>query len=76
MSILQFAEAIRELTGSASKIDFQPLPEADPKVRQPDIGRARTLLGWEPRVSLEEGLARTIDYFRTLESAAVAPARS
>ena len=69
MSILEFARRIRELTGSRSEIVFQPLPTDDPKVRQPDITLARTRLGWEPRVSLEEGLRRTIEYFRgTLES--------
>jgi dTDP-glucose 4,6-dehydratase len=66
MTILHFAERIRALTGSSSEIVFRPLPEDDPKTRQPDITRARTVLGWEPRVSLDEGLARTIDYFRTL----------
>ena len=64
MSILEFAETILRATGSASEIVHEPLPEDDPKVRQPDIGRARELLGWEPRVSLAEGLARTVDYFR------------
>src|SRR5213594_2214590 len=64
VSILQFAERIKALTGSGSEIVFRPLPEDDPKVRQPDIGKARTLLGWEPRVALEDGLRRTIDFFR------------
>jgi dTDP-glucose 4,6-dehydratase len=64
VSILQFAERIRQLTGSASPVEFRPLPEDDPKVRQPDIGRARQLLGWEPVVGLDEGLRHTIDYFR------------
>src|SRR5437763_3349861 len=64
ISILQFAERIKALTGSKSEIVFRPLPEDDPKVRQPDITKARTLLGWEPRVALEEGLRRTIDFFR------------
>ena len=69
MSILEFARRIRELTGSRSEIVFQPLPTDDPKVRQPDITLARARLGWEPRVGLEEGLRRTIEYFRgTLES--------
>ena len=53
------------MTGSRSQIVYRPLPEDDPKVRQPDITRARTLLGWEPRVSLEEGLTRTLEYFRS-----------
>ena len=64
VSILQFAEKIRELTQSKSEIVFRPLPVDDPKVRQPDITQARALLGWEPKVGLEEGLRHTIDYFR------------
>ena len=69
VSILQFAEKIRALTGSGSEIVFRPLPEDDPKVRQPDIGRARALLGWEPRVDVDEGLRLTIDWFkRTLRA--------
>jgi dTDP-glucose 4,6-dehydratase len=66
MTIREFAEAILRLTGSSSRLSFHPLPEDDPKVRQPDITRARTLLGWEPQVGLEEGLAATIEYFREL----------
>ena len=66
LSVLEFAHRIRALTGGASEIVFRPLPVDDPKVRQPDIGRARTILGWEPRVDLDEGLRRTIDYFRSL----------
>jgi dTDP-glucose 4,6-dehydratase len=58
------ARLVIRLTGSSSRVVHQPLPEDDPKVRQPDITRARTLLGWEPRVSLEDGLTRTIEYFR------------
>jgi dTDP-glucose 4,6-dehydratase len=65
VTILQFAERIRALTGSTSEIVFKALPVDDPKVRQPDITRARAVLGWEPRVGLEEGLRRTIEYFRT-----------
>ncbi len=64
MTVLQFAEEIIRLTGSSSEIAFEPLPEDDPKVRQPDITRARKLLGWEPKVALEEGLAKTIEYFK------------
>jgi dTDP-glucose 4,6-dehydratase len=64
LTIEQIARKIIEMTGSSSRIIYKPLPEDDPKVRQPDITRARTLLGWEPKVSLEEGLARTVDYFR------------
>jgi dTDP-glucose 4,6-dehydratase len=64
MTILEFAEHIRRLTGSESPIEFQPLPEDDPKQRRPDIGKARATLGWEPRVTLEEGLRLTVEYFR------------
>ena len=64
MTILQFAERIKALTGSKSEIVYRPLPVDDPKERQPDITRARTLLGWEPKVGLEEGLRQTIEYFR------------
>jgi dTDP-glucose 4,6-dehydratase len=64
MTIEQIARLIIELTGSQSRIVYAPLPEDDPKVRQPDITRARTLLGWEPKVTLREGLGRTIEYFR------------
>jgi dTDP-glucose 4,6-dehydratase len=65
MTIKQIAETIIEMTGSTSKIIYQPLPEDDPKVRKPDITKARTLLGWEPKVELREGLTKTIEYFRT-----------
>jgi dTDP-glucose 4,6-dehydratase len=64
MTIRQLAERIIALTGSRSRIVTRPLPVDDPKVRQPDIARARARLGWEPRVPLDEGLARTIEYFR------------
>jgi dTDP-glucose 4,6-dehydratase len=64
MTVLEFAQKIIELTGSKSPIVHKPLPEDDPQVRQPDITKARTLLGWEPKVDLDEGLAKTIDYFR------------
>jgi dTDP-glucose 4,6-dehydratase len=64
MTIEQIARLIIEMTGSKSQIVYRPLPTDDPKVRQPDITRARTLLGWEPKVPLEHGLGRTIDYFR------------
>jgi dTDP-glucose 4,6-dehydratase len=68
LSVLEFARTVQRLTGTASEIVFKPLPEDDPKVRQPDISRARALLGWEPKVKLEEGLSRTIEYFRQLEA--------
>jgi dTDP-glucose 4,6-dehydratase len=64
MTIEEIARTIIRLTGSTSRIVYRPLPEDDPKVRQPDITRARTLLGWEPRVGLEEGLLKTLEYFR------------
>ncbi len=63
-TILQFAEKIKALTGSTSEIVFRPLPVDDPKVRNPDITRARKLLGWEPKVGLEDGLRKTIEYFK------------
>jgi dTDP-glucose 4,6-dehydratase len=66
MTILEFAERIRLMTGSQSEIVFQPLPEDDPQQRRPDIGKARAVLGWEPRVPLDEGLRLTVEYFRGL----------
>src|SRR5256885_10834062 len=65
MTIKQIAETIIRMTGSKSTIVYKPLPTDDPKQRRPDITRARTLLGWEPKVQLEEGLIKTIEYFRT-----------
>jgi dTDP-glucose 4,6-dehydratase len=65
LTIKDIAETIIRMTGSSSRLVYQPLPTDDPKVRKPDITRARTLLGWEPKVSLEDGLTRTIEYFRT-----------
>ncbi len=64
MTVLQFAEEIKRLTGTSAPIEFRPLPEDDPKIRRPDITKARTLLEWEPVVPLEVGLSRTIEYFR------------
>ncbi len=64
MTLLELAKRILRLTGSKSEIVFRPLPEDDPKVRQPDIGRARTLLGWEPRIHTDEGLRLTLEWFR------------
>jgi dTDP-glucose 4,6-dehydratase len=64
-TILQLAEAIIELTGSKSEIVHRPLPPDDPKVRQPDIRKARERLGWEPVVPLREGLTKTIEWFKT-----------
>jgi UDP-glucuronate decarboxylase len=67
-TILELARIVIELTGSRSKIVYRPLPEDDPKQRQPDISRAQETLGWAPRVSLREGLQKTIPYFDTLLS--------
>ncbi|MCS3749287.1 dTDP-glucose 4,6-dehydratase [Salinibacter ruber] len=64
ITIKEFAEEIIEVTGSDSDITYEPLPEDDPQVRQPDITRAKEVLGWEPTVDRREGLERTLDYFR------------
>jgi dTDP-glucose 4,6-dehydratase len=60
-TLLQLAETVIEVAGSRSEIIFEPLPVDDPKIRQPDISRAKDLLGWEPKVTLQDGLKRTID---------------
>jgi dTDP-glucose 4,6-dehydratase len=65
MTIQQFAEEIQRITNTTSEIEYRPLPVDDPKVRQPDITRARTVLHWEPLVSFEQGIQRAIDYFKT-----------
>lgn len=65
-TVRQLAEIVVELTGAASAIEFRPLPEDDPKVRKPDISRARALLQWEPKVDVREGIRRTVAYFRGL----------
>jgi dTDP-glucose 4,6-dehydratase len=65
MTIKQFAEEIQRIIGSSSEIEYKPLPLDDPKVRQPDITRAKTILGWEPRVDFDEGIRKTIDYFKS-----------
>jgi dTDP-glucose 4,6-dehydratase len=70
-TILEFASKIIEITGSKSEIIHKKLPEDDPRLRQPDITRARSLLKWEPEVSLEEGLTRTVEYFRPRIGSAV-----
>jgi dTDP-glucose 4,6-dehydratase len=64
LTVLEFAEAVQRLVGSTCRIEFRPLPEDDPRVRKPDITLARTLLGWEPTVGLDEGMRRTIAWFR------------
>ena len=65
MTVIGLAREIISLTGSRSKIVNNPLPEDDPKVRQPDITRANNILRWKPQVSLTDGLKRTIEYFKT-----------
>jgi dTDP-glucose 4,6-dehydratase len=64
MTVLEFAKKIRALTGSRSEIIFTPLPENDPLQRRPDISKAKRLLGWEPQVGLDDGLTKTIEWFR------------
>lgn len=64
-TIMELAQLVLAATGSSSAIEHLPLPQDDPKVRCPDIGRARDLLGWEPAMALEDGLARTVDWFRS-----------
>jgi dTDP-glucose 4,6-dehydratase len=66
ITISQFAEEILALCGRPGTIEYRPLPQDDPKVRQPDITRARALLGWEPKIDRAEGLKRTMAYFRKL----------
>src|SRR5262249_417672 len=69
MTLLELAKQILRLSGSKSDIVFRPLPTDDPKVRQPDIGRARRVLGWEPEVDVEEGLRKTIEWYRARAAA-------
>ncbi|MHC1737030.1 MAG: UDP-glucuronic acid decarboxylase family protein [Ignavibacteriaceae bacterium] len=64
ITVKEFAEEVIKLTGSKSEISFKELPEDDPKVRQPDISKAKAILGWEPKVTREEGLKRTIQFFK------------
>jgi len=66
-TILELARKVIAMTGSSSKLVFQPLPQDDPMQRKPDINLARTSLGWKPEIKLEEGLRRTIEYFRTMK---------
>ena len=72
MTILEFAERIRRITGTKAQIDYRPLPEDDPKRRQPNIAKAKKALGWEPKVPLEEGLQETIAYFQQVSAPALA----
>ena len=67
MSVLELARLIVCLTKSKSKIQFQPLPQDDPRVRQPNIRRAIQHLSWQPKVDIEDGLTKTIRYFKTME---------
>jgi UDP-glucuronate decarboxylase len=64
-TMLELAELVIKLTNSKSKIVFKPLPSDDPKQRKPDIKKAKEALDWEPKISLEEGLLKTIPYFKT-----------
>jgi UDP-glucuronate decarboxylase len=64
-TIRQLAEKVIALTGSRSKLSFEPLPSDDPRQRRPDIALAKSALGWEPNVSLDQGLPKTVDYFRS-----------
>jgi dTDP-glucose 4,6-dehydratase len=65
-TVRQLAEVVVDVTRTTAPIEYRPLPQDDPKVRRPDISRAREMLGWEPRVPLREGVARTVEYFRSL----------
>ncbi len=69
-TMLEFAETIRDLTGSKSEIVLEPLPQDDPKRRRPDISKAKRVLGWEPEVTLEEGMKPTIAYFQSIQAGA------
>jgi dTDP-glucose 4,6-dehydratase len=75
-TIRELADLVIEMTGSSSELSFRPLPEDDPKTRQPDITVAKSVLGWEPRVPLRQGLERTIPYFRKLVEEQGATARA
>ena len=72
-TILQCAQHVLKVTGSKSQIHYEPLPQDDPKQRRPDITKARQLLGWEPKIDLETGLRKSLDYFKkaVAEEAAV-----
>ena len=66
-TIAELADRVLSATGSTAGVEYRPLPQDDPIRRQPDITRAREVLGWNPAIPLDEGLAKTIDYFRSLE---------
>jgi nucleoside-diphosphate-sugar epimerase len=71
--VRQLAEMVRELTQTSAPLVERPLPEDDPKIRKPDITRARTMLGWEPKVGIREGLQKTIAYFASLPAERMRP---
>ena len=73
--MLQCAEKVLEVTGAKSKIRFEPLPQDDPKQRRPDITKARTLLGWEPKIDLTTGLKLSLDYFKSAVAKSTAAAK-
>jgi dTDP-glucose 4,6-dehydratase len=73
MTILEFARHILQMTGAQSEIVFEALPQDDPQQRQPDISKARALLGWEPKVDLDEGLLTTVEYFGGVRIQSAAP---
>lgn len=64
-TMLEFAEAVRRAVGGGGKLTFKPLPKGDPRQRRPDISRAKEVLGWQPEIGIDEGLRRTIEYFKT-----------
>jgi dTDP-glucose 4,6-dehydratase len=72
-TVRQLAEMVRELTKTSAPLVERPLPEDDPKIRKPDITRARTMLGWEPKIGIREGLQKTIDYFASLPTERMQP---
>jgi len=74
-TVRELAELVIELTGTSSSVIYEPLPQDDPKQRRPDITRARQMLGWEPKVPVRDGVARTIEYFRSLTETGRTPAR-
>ena len=73
LTMLEFAEAVRKAAGGGGRIVHRPMPKDDPKQRRPDIGKAQTVLGWEPKVSLEDGLRETIAYFKKVVGARTHP---
>jgi dTDP-glucose 4,6-dehydratase len=76
MTIRQFADVITKATGTRSGLVHQPLPEDDPKQRKPDITKAKRILGWEPKVPLEEGIRKTIEYFSQFYPPQSAPGKT